>query len=191
VLDGGHVRFLRLPASLLGVGILATLIAGVVAASLVMVDGGRIRLPADFSAGESLRVERGQAVMVGDVMLCVTGTSHALSIDAVQPIDPTGGFRVAAFATRPNPNLVSSNGRRRDVSGSRTVQPCEPPTADTEGQPLAPTELVVTLVRQGAGRASAQGMIVRYADEHGQRHALKVPLRLALCPTSAPADCTV
>jgi hypothetical protein len=74
-----------------------------VAASLA-VTAPRLRVVGDYtyvSVGVGRNVPR-QAVSLGELLLCVEGADRA-TITAVEPVNPTGGFRVEAFAVRPNP----------------------------------------------------------------------------------------
>jgi len=79
-------------------------------------------------------------------------------------------MRVVAFGTRPSPFLRHPIG--------------------TEGEPLATTELALTLVRTGSQTAVAQFLRVRYTSGEGTK-TLNVPYTLTLCsPTDTTrADC--
>ena len=177
---------------LLGVAIVGTLVAAAVFAITSALSGGRITLPGGFEGGVGIPVQQGQPASLDQIMLCVMGTSKALSVRAVVPIQPTGDLRVTGFETRPNPNLASSApvGAQSAAAGARAVQPCEPSSAASEGQPIAPTELVVMVATNGAHRVTARGLSVQYRDDHGREHSLTVPLTLVLCPGAPPATCS-
>ena len=189
---------------MLALAILASLTAAVTPAVVAPSAGGRLLWPGPNSAvGEGTLSDRGVPVSFGSIALCGTGTSQPLRILSVAPIDPTGGLTVTAFATRPNPFLAKPPGggmlgeSRRPLSaegfrpgGVQQVAACEPPRADTEGYPLAPTELAVTFVRPGDKRAEDKALRIHYADEHGNQHDYRLELRIVLCPR-AVRHCTL
>ena len=194
----GRRRSLGWPPIIIAIGCLLVLIGGTT--RLLTYNSGLASWP-DWNGrfGEDIpHVAVGETMSFGSLMICTLNTKRPVRVIRAEPIGARGGLVATAVATRPNPFLTHPPGTALgaenkpldrvgfSVQRPPLVTPCGPPSHDTEGQPLARTELGVSFKRTGTGVASETSLAVIYLDTDGQHRSTILPFELQLCPAACP-----
>lgn len=159
----------------------------------------QLRVAGDMSPVgiEEFGVSAGQPWSFVTVILCLTDPGSAI-IDSVAVDEPSGGLRVDAFATRPNPYPSGESPvgagpvLLRDLNDGYTLggQPIDSvcPKPGEEQSWTGGTEFAIQVSKSSAGMAFSRALNVTYETDGSQR-VLSIPFGIALCDQPQESPC--
>jgi hypothetical protein len=181
---------------------LGLVVLAVVALSACAAPGPELRVAGDMhgAAGiEEFSVVADQPWSFTTVILCISDPG-SVTIDSVAMDQPTGGLRVDAFATAPNPYpsaqpmrgagpvLLPDLNEGFVLGGEPIDSVC--PSPGGEQSWTGGTMLAIQVSKRSAGMGFSRAMNVTY-DTQGSQRVLSIPLGIALCDQPQESPCPI
>jgi len=161
----------------------------------------QLRVAGDMSPVgiEEFSVAAGQPWSFLTVILCVSDPG-SVTIDSVAMDQPTGGLRIDAFATAPNPFptgespmgagpvLLPDLNEGYVLGGEPVTSVC--PKPGEEQSWTGGTMLAIQVSKRSAGMAFSRALNVTYETDGSQR-VLSIPFGIALCDRPQESPCPI
>lgn len=162
--------------------------------------GPELRVPGTMGpAGDSQEnVQAGASWSFGITTLCLTGPG-SVTVTDVAFEQPTGGLRIEAFATRPNPyplgqaglgaepGTLASLGRGFVLGGLQPIDTVCPKPGEEQSW-TGGSELAIQASKTLSGMARSSSLVVTYATA-GLTRTLAIPFGISLCAVGTQGPC--